>query len=236
MHHLSQYWSSLISHRDMLDSTESTSGHHISSITPHHHQNPYLSPSNSSCDPYLQPGILLTNKSDTEKNFWKSFNPECPRASHFLPDVLQRKPLPWLQDKTLLLIGDSVDRNNLAFFCELLNSSDHMTFIQDITYANITITTSIESYIAPAQPVSVCRIHEYNFEVIMFWQCGFVDKDIFMDKCYMPRLFPERLPMLIQIFQYNGRVPDIISISSGTITSVHGNSTKLRSLGLGRLG
>jgi hypothetical protein len=207
-----------------------------SSVAPHHHQNPYLNLGDSNCDPYLQPGVLITNKLDRDKNFWRSFNPECPRAPHFLPDVLQRKPLPWLQNKTLLLIGDSVDGNNLEFFCELLNSSNHMTLMHEIKYSNITVTTPTESYTAPAQGMVICRIHEYNFEIVHFWQCGLVGEDLFEDKCFMPRLFPERLPMLVQLFQYYGRKPDMISLGAGIITSVHENSAKLRSLGLGRVG
>ena len=227
IHQLPQYqWPSLIPHRCDIESPGSTLEPGTSSVAPHHHQNSYLGLGDSNCDPYLQPGVLITSKNDTDKNFWRSFNPECPRAPHFLPDVLQRKPLPWLQNKTVLLIGDSVEVNGLHHFCELLNSSDHMTLIHEINYSNITVTTPTKSFMAPAQGIAICRLHEYNFEIAHWWQCGLVAEDVFEDKCFTPRLFQERLPMLEQIFQYYGRKPDMIGLGAGIITSVHEISAK----------
>src|SRR6202035_6181226 len=81
-------------------------------------QHPLLYASQYGCnDPYLEPGYLNTNNLSIAENYWTPFSNECPRAPHFLQDVIDRKPLPWLKSRTLLMIGDSVDRNNLNFFC-----------------------------------------------------------------------------------------------------------------------
>lgn len=227
-------WHSLILYRCVLESSGSKLGHSTPSVSPQHPQSPYLD--NSSCDPYLQPGALTFNKLDTTQNFWTSFNPECPRAPHFMQDVLERKDLPWLQKKTVLMIGDSIDRNSVAYFCESVNSSDHKSFMHEIRATNLSWKTPTESRIAPPQGLTICRLDDYDFEIAMFWQCGLADEDIFVDKCMEPRMYPQRIPMLIQLFEERGRKPDMLMVGSGTIISLRVNSSYFRSLGLGRLG
>jgi hypothetical protein len=167
--------------RDYTDKLSHGPNHNHHDHHGHHdpHQHPYLHPTEHQCqDPYLEAGYLTTNASEQSENFWTPFNSECPRAPHFLQDVIDRKPLPWLQGRTLLMVGDSVDRNNLRFFCELAGSDNmrvaSMTNLSEVSLGD----TDLEPWnIDPGDLTRprICRVDEYDFEIIMFfslWDAG----------------------------------------------------------------
>src|SRR5947207_2833659 len=184
------------------------------SCSPPGHSNPHLTFTNSDCDTYLQPGFITTHVSNMTQNYWTSYNPNCPRAPHFMQDVLERKPLPWLQGKTFLLVGDSVDRNAVNYFFELVNSSGQY----ERTWDNIIVTARDGSqYEAPTQHLRICRVDEYNFEMVMFFHYGLEDADVYAERSVdLPRLLDERIPLLKTLIEFYGRTPDMISITSGT--------------------
>ena len=169
------------------------------------------------CDPFLEPGYLTTNQRNIAENFWTPFDQNCPRAPHFLQDVIDRKPLPWLQGKTLLMIGDSIERNNLRFFCELVNSTNLRT----------THLRNLDEAVRPGTVINepgdltrprVCRIDEYNFEVISYFHYGLQEEEIWSDiNIYTPPgLFERRIWMLEELFWFHERTPDLIVLASGT--------------------
>jgi len=123
--------------------------------------------------------------------------------------VIERKDLPWLQGKTLLLEGDSVDRNNADYFCEFASAMVH-----DIPIDNLLVTTSNGShYIAPTQYMKICRVDEYDFELIIFSHFGLEEADIWGYE--KPTLVDERISLLKPMFESHGRKPDMILLSSG---------------------
>ncbi len=215
----------------LLDKFRKHGGHHyhggppphsvMSFPPPKHNQHPYLEPNKNSCeDPFLEPGILTTNASDRAQNFWTPFNSDCPRAPHFLQDVIDRKPLPWLQGRTLLMVGDSVDRNNLRFFCELAGSENmrvtSMTNLSEVIMGD----TDLEPWnIDPGDLTRprVCRIDEYDFEIIMFFHYGMQDEEIWTEKNVYtpPGLIEKRIPLLKGLMEDYGRKPDMIILASG---------------------
>ena len=171
----------------------------------------------SGCDPFQEPGYLTTNQHDLTENFWTPFNQNCPRAPHFLRDVIDRKPLPWLQGKTLLMIGDSIERNNLRFFCELVNSTNLRTTHLRNLDEGIQRGNVIKEPCDLTRP-RVCRIDEYEFEIISYFHYGLQEEDIWEDiQIYTPPgLFDRRVPILEDMFWYHERVPDLIILASGT--------------------
>ena len=202
---------------------------HGTSFPPPKHnypQHPYLESNRHKCDdPFLEPGILTANASDKDQNFWTPLNSDCPRAPHFLQDVIDRKPLPWLQGRTLLMVGDSVDRNNLRFFCELAGSENmrvtSMTNLTEVTLGD----TDLEPWnIDPGDLTRprVCRIDEYDFEIIMFFHYGMQDEEIWTEKNVYtpPGLIEKRIPMLKGLLEDYGRKPDMIILASGIYISV----------------
>lgn len=91
------------------------------------------------CDPFLEPGYLNFDPSNPINNTWIPFDPSrCDRSSLLKPllDDLQsfyRSPsvdyrthldraLPWLVNRTVVLIGDSIERFHARDFCDLLSA------------------------------------------------------------------------------------------------------------------
>ena len=80
-----------------------------------------LAPFAVECDPFATPGWLDIDLDNAESARWRPFDPSC-RPSHLLPeardalynssldDAAVRARLPWMVGRTLLKLGDSVDR------------------------------------------------------------------------------------------------------------------------------
>lgn len=202
------------------------------------HQHPMLTPTGDNCgDPFLQPGILTSNAWDRSQNFWKPFNRECPPYRQYLQDVIDRDPLPFLHNKTLLMIGDSVDRNNLRFFCELVGSWDTRV----TTMANLSEVfvgdTALHPWNTDPKDLTrprICRVEEYDFEIINFFHYGLQDEETWTEKevYTAPGVLEQRIPLLKQLFEDYGRSPDMIILASGRPFSWQADR---RSLGFSRL-
>jgi len=187
------------------------------------------------CDPYLKPGYLTTNPRNIAANFWTPFDRKCPRAPHFLQDVIDRKPLPWLQGKTLLMIGDSIERNNLRYFCELVNSTNLRTTHLRNLDQGIRLGNTINEHSDLTRP-RICRIEEYNFEIISYFNYGMQDEEIWTDlQIYTPPgLFERRIWMMDDLVWNHEREPDIILLASGNVVSP--TSPDCRFMGFSRMG
>lgn len=97
----------------------------------HHTRQAYQlgTPLTPSCDPFAQPGALFLNIENVSSTVWEPFDKTC-KPSHLLPlvemvmesDVIDpRAALPWLVNKTVVLIGDSIERFSLDYFCEVMD-------------------------------------------------------------------------------------------------------------------
>jgi hypothetical protein len=189
-------------------------------------QNPFLYPPEYGCnDPYLEPGYLNTNNLSIAENYWTPFSDECPRAPHFLQDVIDRKPLPWLKSRTLLMIGDSVDRNNLNFFCSLVNSTTYPVTLRVTSMTNLSEVHISDSEKDPTNKdpgdltlPRVCRVEEYDFEIINFFHYGMHDTELWKEKKVYtpPGVIEKRIPMVKPLMADYGRKPDMILLASGT--------------------
>ncbi len=168
------------------------------------------------CDPFLEPGYLSVDHFNTKGNFWTPFGPHCTRSPQFLQDVLDRKPLPWLQGRTVLLVGDAVERNNLQFFCELVNSTDIMTTPLRNLDSVLRTGNTIKEPGDLTRP-NICRVEEYDFEIISFFHYGMHDKDIWTDKKIYtpPGLLEKRIRILSELLYDHDREPDIVLLASG---------------------
>jgi hypothetical protein len=175
------------------------------------------------CDPYFEPGYLNVNATDISQTFWQSFNPACPRAPHYLSDVLASKPLPFMQGKTVLMVGDSIDRNHVEFFCHLvgrrtsLSAADDMTNLTPMTVFGDDIRAVDIKFITHPR---VCAIEEYDFELWSFAHYGLSENGSFVDwrpQYTPPALIDERILHLLKpMWDRYHRKPDMILMNSGT--------------------
>jgi hypothetical protein len=168
---------------------------------------------NSSDDPYLLPGYLLTNENDTAFPSWEPFDVAFPAPPQFLKSLMDNNSFPWLRGKTLLLIGDSVDRNNAAYLCDFLKGTTRVTSL-----TNLNEEFSASERGAGSHP-TVCRLEAHDFEIITFFHYGLHDQaeEIWKYKATYapPGLFQSRIPLLKTLFATYHRQPNLITLTSG---------------------
>ncbi|KAI7936609.1 hypothetical protein MJO28_015508 [Puccinia striiformis f. sp. tritici] len=86
------------------------------------------------CEPFNQAGYLNYDQDHILDNNWVPFNRKCPTISLLKPLVndlskLHSQPnplsfaLPWLVNRTVVLIGDSIERFHARDFCDILSAT-----------------------------------------------------------------------------------------------------------------
>lgn len=191
------------------------------------HQNPHLDYTNVTCDPYLEYGYPTLNNQGEDliaTNYWTSYNPDCRTAPRFMRDVVDRKPLPWLQNKTCLLLGDSVDRFNLDHFCVL--AGDHETGWLDPTFQIEEDGHMVETD-KPA--IRFCFIKEYNFMLVEFLTYIQMEDDwvwpwTMSGRFRRPRMIEQQVPHYKQIMDSLGRSPDLVVTGGGKQSTLNPDS------------
>ncbi|EGG08822.1 uncharacterized protein MELLADRAFT_84382 [Melampsora larici-populina 98AG31] len=88
------------------------------------------------CNPFQQLGYLHYNQTDYGDNTWRPYQKEC-RPSNLFSKLKQDllvnsraendERFKWLQNRTLVLIGDSIERWHLFDFCTMLNEAPGST-------------------------------------------------------------------------------------------------------------
>lgn len=71
------------------------------------------------CYPYHEPGQMLVDYSDQRKHTYVSYSGACPATNNLLSRLTHGHPPRHFQDKTILLLGDSVDAGLQRFFSGL---------------------------------------------------------------------------------------------------------------------
>lgn len=66
--------------------------------------------SEDACDPFVKPGRLHLNASDYLDSSWLPLDESCQPLNYMRQLATKDVHFPWLQDRTVALIGDSIDR------------------------------------------------------------------------------------------------------------------------------
>ncbi|GAA5865796.1 hypothetical protein JCM1840_006249, partial [Sporobolomyces johnsonii] len=74
------------------------------------------------CDPFAEPGFLHYDESAPLSARWIPFSPSCEPAPDWISLIAHQdiSALSWLANRTILVLGDSVDRNGLQHMAEML--------------------------------------------------------------------------------------------------------------------
>ncbi|GAA5876797.1 hypothetical protein JCM3774_003476 [Rhodotorula dairenensis] len=74
------------------------------------------------CDPFTEPGFLYYDEKDPISAKWIPYSPTCEPATDWLAKIAAHdvESLSWLANRTILVLGDSVDRNGLHHLAEML--------------------------------------------------------------------------------------------------------------------
>ncbi len=145
--------------------------------------------------------------------FWDPFEPSLTRPPHLFQAINERQPLSWLRNKTLLVIGDSVDRYATQFFCELVHSEFRRGNMTDLNAPND------PGYLSHDTSPVRCRIDHYDFEIVDFSHYGMQNDSedfwSFKQGYTAPGLMENRIPLLHDLFGKYNRQPDMIIMGSG---------------------
>ncbi|VVT49987.1 uncharacterized protein SAPINGB_P002544 [Magnusiomyces paraingens] len=135
------------------------------------------------CDPYQEPGYFdITDKVHSNMKYI-SLNPSCqPMASNIVNRIKEKDSIPELLNKTMIFIGDSVDRFHIDRLCSSTLSNEFKTYQDD--HNHIWNTTDK----VPNSFPRVCNNDIYNFTVVNYFIYGFDLQGVWADR---KKVFPE---------------------------------------------
>jgi len=168
-------------------------------------------------DPYQAPGIWTKHGADVYRNYYTPLDHNCSLPRNFLPDVVEQVPLSFLQGRTVLMIGDSVDGNAYNTFCGLwpMNESNDTTVLDRL---RLQVTEEVLSKTSMLE-TRVCRVEKYDFELLFLWIVGMTDDEIWNHKGYQPATIRARTALIERTFKLYNRTPDIVLLASGKLYS-----------------
>ncbi|BGP40513.1 hypothetical protein JCM10450v2_004499 [Rhodotorula kratochvilovae] len=212
------------------------------------------SSSKTACDPYSSFGTLQINEDDADRSQWSPFDPTC-QPPNFLAKLrdytlhhhhassayAHASDFTWLQNKTALLIGDSVSRELVENFCILLGEESevirpgHHWAAHSPVRAPAKAQHSVDRpkrlkqrgfrVVRDASRPRICYIPKLDFLLVSVFHFGLDQEDYWRDS-RMPqyaapgllehRLTDEIQPLLANI-RADGRrfAPDYVEVSSG---------------------
>ncbi|GAA5913638.1 uncharacterized protein JCM6883_004033 [Sporobolomyces salmoneus] len=208
--------------------------------------------SRASCDPYSSFGTLQVDPHDADRNRWIPFSPTC-QPPNFLAKLRDYTLYPdsdvnpsefsWLHNKTALLIGDSISREHVENFCQLVGEESEVIRPNHRWAAGpspmrapVKAQHSIERphrlngrgyrAVRDASRPRICYIPKFDFLLVSVFHFGLDQEDYWRDsrmpQYASPGMFEHRLvdqiTPLIKHIQADGRrsAPDYVEITSGT--------------------
>ncbi|BGP16670.1 hypothetical protein JCM10213_000414 [Rhodosporidiobolus nylandii] len=199
------------------------------------------------CDPYSLPGTLQVDYSDADRNQWIPSDTKC-QPQHFLSRIRDltlhhhgKDDFAWLHNKTALLIGDSISREHVENFCQLLGEESevvrpsHRWATGAAPQRAATKAQHLERpkrlnqrgfrVVRDASRPRVCYIPKLDFLLVSVFHFGLDQEDYWresrMPQYAAPGLLEHRLTdqiqPLINHIRADGRpsAPDYVEVSSG---------------------
>ncbi|GAA5939395.1 uncharacterized protein JCM15063_004510 [Sporobolomyces koalae] len=206
----------------------------------------------ASCEPYSAFGTLQVDPHDADRNRWVPFDRTC-QPPNFLAKLrdfaLHDSPrvdpsaFSWLHNKTALLIGDSISREHVENFCQLMGEESEVVRPNHRWAAGpspmrapVKASHSIERpqrlnsrgyrVVRDASRPRICYIPKLDFLLVSVFHFGLDQEDYWresrMPQYSSPGMFEHRLvdqiTPLINHIRADGRrsAPDYVEITSGT--------------------
>ncbi|KAM0747644.1 Proteophosphoglycan 5 [Meredithblackwellia eburnea MCA 4105] len=212
----------------------------------------------STCNPYAAFGSLKVDPNEPDNNQYLPFDPKC-RAPSFLAKLRADSNVvhgvagskttqpttdfSWMFNKTVLLIGDSVDREHVENFCQLMGLEAEVVRKTHRFAPNPTpvrsASKSVHSVEKPerlgkrgfrvvrdAGLPRICYVPKYDFMLASVFHFGLDQEDYWrgsrMPQYSSPGMFEHRLTDVIQPFLANIRAsgrpsaPDYVEVSSAS--------------------
>ncbi|KAK4704978.1 hypothetical protein P7C70_g1231, partial [Phenoliferia sp. Uapishka_3] len=135
-------------------------------------------------NPFTSPGYLTASKIDPAYNRWNPFISGCSTPS-LAPLVASRSSLPWLRNRTVVVIGVSVDRNHVRDFCEIVKGKfeavrwwDERSPLWDERLMGPEPSWTKESVGFDSKLPHLCTVEDYGFMIVqVFHYVGLLPRD-----------------------------------------------------------
>ncbi|KAL7276462.1 hypothetical protein RUND412_000524 [Rhizina undulata] len=126
------------------------------------------------CEPYAMPGHLYINQTSYGDTYFESFTPLCqPAQNSWIKRILLKEPIPELQNKEFLTVGDSVDRYLVMDLCTLLDAPLKVHPLHSFTE-----TTEDQNGGLPRS----CYVEHLNLTMANWFFYGYDEEDMWTDK------------------------------------------------------
>ncbi|KAK4047959.1 hypothetical protein OIO90_005997 [Microbotryomycetes sp. JL221] len=214
----------------------------------------------SQCEPFSSFGTLIVDDHDADKNQWVPFDPTCSppafmaklREQSHMADLgltnlnggsslnKNKEDFAWLRHRTALIIGDSVSREHVENFCQLLGEESeairpgHKYAVQDTPKRAATKAHHVSdkpsrlnsrAIVRDSARPRMCYVPQYDFLLVSVLHFGLDQEDFWRDR-NMPQYtspgnFEHRLSDIIQpmmnAIRADGRpaAPDYVEVTSG---------------------
>ncbi|MBW0512583.1 hypothetical protein O181_052298 [Austropuccinia psidii MF-1] len=212
-------------------------------------------------DPFSQLGSLFLHPTQASQTNWIPFNSNCPPATNYISAIRQLSNLPiekesqfitfsnitnltifrdtvhFLRNRTILVLGDSVDRNSVIHFCQLISQPVRITSWKNasklapfITHPHLDSShlavpphgSDLEGFDIRGLP-HVCFVEELDFVFLNGFHYGMDDQNLFNSSQHPdwrpPGKFEDRIDKLIKPYLNQAfvrpRSPDLVIWSSG---------------------
>ena len=184
----------------------------------------------SKCDPHDLPGQLVLppnfdDYSSAVNTHWEPLSESC-QNHHFAKQIRDRQSVPHkLHRRTILAIGDSIDRNNADYGCKLLNGTyttiqpGHPYWPQD----DIPGVWTPNEYSHRSFP-AMCHVESIDLLLVNVFHFGLDEEEYFgwKDQFGPPYNTEMRVEdIAMPLMQKIGRKPDIVELSSGVRQTFH---------------
>ncbi|KAI5480582.1 hypothetical protein MNV49_000278 [Pseudohyphozyma bogoriensis] len=197
------------------------------------------------CEPYSAFGSLSVDTAHAENNKWVPFDSSC-TTPQYLADLRSEHPtsdFSWLRNRTALIIGDSVSREHVENFCQLMGRETEVirkhhkyspspSPVRGPAKAGHPIDKPARlgargfRVVRDASLPRMCYIPEYDFMLVSVFHFGLDQEDYWrgsrMPQYAAPGMFEHRLSDVIQPLIANLRAdgrasaPDYVEVTSGT--------------------
>ncbi|KAJ9094708.1 hypothetical protein QFC21_005865 [Naganishia friedmannii] len=189
-------------------------------------------PANACADPYALPGILQVNATHLHENRWIPFAHGC-EAPRLVDALLNGTgDMDWARNRTVVVFGDSVARENVAYFCELFDAK-----LDRITWDHAYAPSPVPSHTPPPLALAVSatptpRDPDADPDLAGNWKAkqniGNGDQTHLAHVCFVDRFGL----LLVQQFQYGMDQEDVSVIHIALTRLLTGEVSRYAVLGI----
>ncbi|CAD6565265.1 MAG: hypothetical protein CYPHOPRED_005355 [Cyphobasidiales sp. Tagirdzhanova-0007] len=194
----------------------------------------------TSCNPYIVSGNFHADYSEPSNNYWEPIDAATCRAPQYVKQLRagDYKGMEWMQNRTVVLLGDSIERDHVNLFCSILGKEAETIKGKHPLAVAAGISDSMESNerkkkdrasriafkgMQESTLPKLCYVKELNFMLVNMYHFGLDEQGYWqaLDQFHGPGSIEERFETQFGPFisklrsDYRASAPDLIEISSG---------------------